>query len=234
MRLFLFDVDGTLIDGAGSGRRALERAFAEVFGLPRVPDVQGQVTFNGALDGQIHRQMAAHLGIEEARLEDGRARLLERYVHHLRFTRAENGGGRVLPGVRTLLGALSARRDARLGLLTGNVEAGARVKLEPHGLNDYFATGGFGDDGDSRAEVARVARERLQALAGVTVPPRDVVVIGDSPRDVECGRANGFTTLAVGTGWTSWGELEAARPDHLLRDLSHTEDILSRLWPGSD
>jgi phosphoglycolate phosphatase-like HAD superfamily hydrolase len=229
MRLLLFDVDGTLIDGAGSGRRALELAFAEVFDLAQVPDVQGRVQFSGALDTHIHRDIAALLGINPQRLAAARVELLERYVFHLRQTSQEAGGGQVLPGVRELLADLAGRPGVRVGLLTGNIEAGARVKLEPHDLNHYFPTGGFGEDGPTRADVARVAWQRLEAMAVGLVPASRVVVLGDSSRDVACGRANGFRTLAVGTGWTPWDELAAAEPDHLVRDLSDTEDILARL-----
>jgi phosphoglycolate phosphatase-like HAD superfamily hydrolase len=135
----------------------------------------------------------------------------------------------LLPGVEPLLRDLHRRREVLLGLLTGNIEPGARVKLEPHGLNRYFSTGGFGGDGHDRAEVARVARRRLEALSGEEVPPPAVFVVGDSCRDVECGRANGYSTIAVATGWTPRGELEAAGPDLLLEDLSDAGRFLEHV-----
>ena len=113
--------------------------------------------------------------------------------------------------------------------MTGNIEAGARIKLEAHGLNPYFAAGGFGDDGPTRAAVAKVAVERVAGDLETPILPRQVMVIGDSELDVECGRRNGFRTLAVVTGWTSRQVLAAAGPDHLVEDLSRTEEILGIL-----
>ena len=232
MGLILFDIDGTLIDGRGVGRRALERAFADVFDLPGIPDVSGRVLFNGALDPDIHRDMAALLGLAPGMLAERRERLHESYLQHLRATAREGPGARVLPGVRELLEQLDARDDVVLGLLTGNVEAGARLKLEPHGLNRYFSAGGFGEDGPTRADVARAAVRRLAPRWGGAPEPGQVMVVGDSVRDVECGRANGYRTLAVQTGWTSREELSAAGPDHLLPDLAGTEPLIRLLIGG--
>jgi phosphoglycolate phosphatase-like HAD superfamily hydrolase len=228
----LFDVDGTLIHGFGIGRRALELAFVEVFSLRDVPDVRGHVNFNGALDPAIHAAIARLLKIRPETLAARRGELERAYVSHLRRTSREPGASRVLPGVEALLRDLHQRREVCLGLLTGNIEAGARVKLETHRLNRYFATGGFGGDGADRAEVARVAYGRLEALSGTTVSPSAVFVVGDSCRDVECGRANGFSTVAVATGWTSRRELEAAGPDLLLEDLSDADRFLQHVGLG--
>ena len=135
----------------------------------------------------------------------------------------------MLPGVEALLRRLHRRREIRLGLLTGNIERGARVKLETHRLNGYFPTGGFGADGRTRAEVARVACGRLEALSGEKVPPSSVFVVGDSRADVECGRTNGYSTIAVATGWTPRRELEEAGPDLLMEDLGDTRRFLQHV-----
>jgi phosphoglycolate phosphatase-like HAD superfamily hydrolase len=230
VRFILFDIDGTLIDGSGIGRRALERAFADVFDMDAVPDVAGRVTFNGALDPDIHRQMAEVLGLAPEQLERLRDELHARYLHHLRSTARQGPGSRVLPGVRALLERLAGRSDVALGLLTGNIEAGARLKLEPHDLNRFFPTGGFGEDGPTRADVARAAVGRLARRNGGEAPaPGRVLVVGDSIRDVECGRANGYRTLAVQTGWTPREELAAAGPDLLVADLSETDELMGHL-----
>ena len=229
MKFILFDVDGTLIHALGIGRRALERAFAEVFSLRDVPDVQGRVNFSGALDPAIHAAIAGLLGIPPERLAAHREALERSYVSHLRRTSRQPGDSRVLPGVESLLRDLHRRREASLGLLTGNIEPGARLKLEPHRLNRYFPTGGFGGDGETRADVARVACRRLEALSGVKVPLSSVFVVGDSCRDVECGQANGYSTIAVATGWTSRRDLEAAGPDLLLEDLGDAGRFLEHV-----
>jgi phosphoglycolate phosphatase len=136
---------------------------------------------------------------------------------------------RVLPGVRPLLERLAHRGNVHLGLLTGNVEAGARAKLAPFGLNAYFPTGGFGSDHGDRREVARHAAARVARHAGREVPPDRVVVIGDTENDVDCARANGFRAVAVLTGWCSREALASAGPDALLEDLADLEASLRAL-----
>ena len=232
MRLVLFDIDGTLIRGPGSGRLALERAFTDVFGLPAVPSVEGQVTFNGALDPDIIREVAALLGIDQKRLVAARRELHQRYVDHLGEVLREGPSSTVLPGVRPLLARLEERADFATGLLTGNIEPGAREKLRPHGLNRFFPAGGFGGDGATREDVARVAWHRMQRLVERQIAAKSVWVVGDSLRDVECGRANGFRTAAVATGWTSRETLRAAGPDLLLDDLVGTAALLRQFEAG--
>ena len=229
MRLVLFDVDGTLIDADGSGRRALAKAFAETFALGEPPDLAGRVRFSGELDPVIHREIARLLGISNRHMEAGRERLLASYLAHLETASRRPGKSRVLPGVRPLLARLHATKDLRLGLVTGNVAAGARIKLAPHQLNPFFPAGGFGEDGPDRAAVARIAVERVAGGSAGTVEPGMVTIIGDSERDVECGRSNGYRTLAVASGWTSWQELAAARPDHLVADLAATGALVEIL-----
>ncbi len=188
----------------------------------------GHVRFDGALDMAIHADMARHLGIEPALLEARRERLQATYLSHLQRTCAAQGGGRVLPGVPALLETLHGREDVAMGLITGNIRAGARAKLEPHGLNRFFTEGGFGDDASSRAEVARIALARV--AAGRPLPDSDrVVVVGDSERDVQCGRANRYRTVAVATGWTGTAALRAENPDAMVEDLSDTHRMLGIL-----
>jgi len=141
----------------------------------------------------------------------------------------ERGNGRVLPGIVALLRSLSGRDDVLVGLLTGNVRAGARVKLGHFGLDEYFAFGGFGDLHLDRDDVAREAlAEVQQRLNGFLVPER-VWVIGDTPLDVRCARAIGARAAAVATGWHSVDELAAHDPDLLLCDLSDATEVLNRL-----
>ena len=234
MQVILFDVDGTLIRGDGTGRRSLELAFSETFDLCDVGPVTRHVRFSGVLDPVIHSEMAAALGLAPALLAERHEAFMASYLANLAPACRRDTTGHVLPGVLDLLDCLQTLPGVHLGLVTGNVEAGARIKLEEFGLNPYFPTGGFGDDGPTRATVAHKAATRVAASLPDAVPAEQVVVIGDSELDVECGRSNGFRTLAVATGWTSREELAAARPDHLVDDLSHTEKILSLLIPAEE
>lgn len=229
MRVILFDVDGTLIRGAGTGRKALEHAFAATFGVEDVARATRVVRFSGVLDPAIHADMASCLGIPAALLAARREALVDTYLARLRREVQRDATGHVLPGVQDLLDRLRGRSDILLGLVTGNLEAGARIKLEAHGLNPYFASGGFGQDAPTRAEVTRVAVERVLRAAEAAREAEQVTVIGDSELDVEAGRSNGFRTVAVATGWTSAADLAAAGPDHLLENLDADGGILEIL-----
>jgi phosphoglycolate phosphatase-like HAD superfamily hydrolase len=142
---------------------------------------------------------------------------------------ASAGNYRVLDGVEALLPVLAARPDVFLALGTGNLEAGARLKLERSGLNSYFAIGGFGSDAEDRAEVLRIGVRRAEEKAGRRFDPRDVFVVGDTPHDVAAGRALGAVTVAVGSGHASREELLAAGPDHFLVSLADKEAFLGLL-----
>jgi phosphoglycolate phosphatase-like HAD superfamily hydrolase len=225
--LVLFDVDGTLVDTAGAGRRALQAAFEAVHGLTGVAARTARVEFSGKTDPAIVAEMCAALALPET--ADGE--VFERA--YLAALTAEMGRHdprrRVLPGVLPLLEALAARPRVHLGLLTGNVEAGARAKLAPFGLNPFFPTGGYGSDHADRREVARCAAARVAGHAGCDLGAAAVVVVGDTELDVDCARAHGFRAVAVLTGWCSREALEAAAPDVLLPDLSDLETALRAL-----
>jgi phosphoglycolate phosphatase-like HAD superfamily hydrolase len=141
-----------------------------------------------------------------------------------------DGSYHVPPGLRVLLKRLSRDPRVLLGLGTGNMERGARIKLEPSGFNAYFLFGGYGSDSFHRPVLLKKAVRRAERLAGKTLHPDDVFVIGDTPLDVAAGRKAGFKTVAVGTGYTPWRELKASRPDHLAKDFRDVRRWLS--WFG--
>ena len=137
----------------------------------------------------------------------------------------------VLPGIPELLEQLSRWEDALVGLGTGNLEAGARAKLERSQLLPYFRFGGYSTDGEDRADVLRMGIRRGEALAGGPVPLNHVFIIGDHQRDVAAGKAIGARTVAVATGHMKSHELAQSHPDFLFEDLSRSRDVLSTLIP---
>jgi len=219
--LVLFDIDGTLVDTAGAGRRAIERAFTEVLQVDGSAAWSTGIAFAGMTDWSIFDALTAASGVTPARAASSRDALVDCYVRELEAEMATpDPRRRVLRGVTALIERLIERADITLGLLTGNLERGARVKLEPFGLNRYFDTGGFGSDHRERADVARIAHERLTAATSKRFDPDRVFVIGDTDQDVACAHANGFRAIAVEAGWGSRDSLLAAGPEFLFPDLS--------------
>ena len=223
-RLVLFDIDCTLIDGHGAGKRAVLRALREVYGAEG--DL-GDYSFHGRTDPGIVRDLAALWTTTERSDGDGDADAIEerleaclaRYVELLREELAE-GSVEVLPGVRHLVTALAADRRAVLGLLTGNVEAGARLKLASTGLLPLFKVAAYGSDSRDRPELPAVAVKRAEALTSRRFAGKAIVIIGDTPADVTCGAHLGVKAIGVATGRYSVRELAAYAPDLIYEDLS--------------
>lgn len=219
MKIVLFDIDGTLIRSGGAGKAALEGALRDQFGLSEVLD---GVPYAGRTDRAIIRDLMQWHGIDPT--PENQTRLQMQYLARLPSC-LQRYGGVVLPGVPALLASLHRRPSILVGLLTGNMQRGAQLKLEHFGLWHYFAFGGYGDFSEDRNEVARQAYQAALDHARQSIPPEDVWIIGDTPHDIACARAIGAHVLAVGTGWTSLAELEACQPDCLLADLSE-----AKLW----
>lgn len=222
--LLLFDVDGTLLTAGEAPRRALAEAMTAVWGTP------GPVTdhdFSGKTDPQIVRELLAREGLPGDVVERGLERALDLYVDRLLVHLRDDPEAGLLPGVAELVPALAREPRAALALLTGNVAAGARVKLGRFGIWTHFATGAFGSDDAERNRLPAVALERARARWGVAFPPERVFVIGDTPLDIAAGRAVGAVTVAVDTG-RSRGRLSEHGPDHLLPDLAGWR---TTLWP---
>jgi phosphoglycolate phosphatase-like HAD superfamily hydrolase len=223
MHVCLFDVDGTLLLGDGAGRAALEAALESEFGLSGPLE---RVSFAGRTDRAITGELLSRNGVDPD--ESTHSRCVRAYLEHLPAHLVRRSG-KVLPGVVPLLDALTSRGDVALGVLTGNLRAGARLKLAHFGLDRYFAFGGYGDDHHDRCDVARAALADAERHLGFAPAADRVWVIGDTPEDVRCGRAIGARVVAVATGFASVDELEAAGPDHLLRDFADPEPFLRLL-----
>jgi len=218
-KLILFDVDGTLIDTAGAGKRAMEVAFHEVFGVDGFERADS-VEYAGCTDPTIFDAVAVQLEVDLGAYRERKRTLVDCFVEALRTEMArQDERRRVLPGVRPLLENLDARPAVHLGLLTGNTERGARVKLESFDLNRFFLDGGFGSDDPDRGRIARIACHKLSERTGIPFAARDVTVVGDTHHDVACARVNGYRSVAIDTGWVPREKLEQAGPDVLLPDL---------------
>jgi phosphoglycolate phosphatase-like HAD superfamily hydrolase len=226
MRLLLFDIDGTLVDTRGSGLAALLDAVEDVFQVPResVPALD----LAGATDGAVLRTLFQHLG----RVDDlhTRQRYLECYVQHLeRRLCGDAFAGVCLPGVMGLMAELARLPEVRLGLLTGNVRAGADRKLKRFELERFFEEGAFGDDADDRNLLGPVAVQRFEKRLGKPIPVEEVIVIGDTVKDVACARALGARCLAVATGVQGRTGLLESGAWHCLDDLQNTDQVVNLL-----
>lgn len=223
-RLFLFDIDGTLITSGGAGETALIKAMETRFGVKE--DFKG-ITLAGATDAIIAKALLEKHGLEVS--PENSAALLDTYLHHL-----ESGvpahAGKVLPGITAVLDALRARPDAVLALLTGNLRKGAEIKLAHYGVWDYFEFGAFADDHHDRNELGKFARTRATEKHGAEFQPEQIFVIGDTPKDIECGRAIGARTVAIATGIYDRETLAAHSPDFLFDDFLDTPAVLAALF----
>jgi phosphoglycolate phosphatase-like HAD superfamily hydrolase len=217
----LFDIDGTLLASGGAGKAALELAFTEIFGIA----LRVQIPYSGRTDRAIARDLLRSHEIDDS--HDNWQRLLAGYLARLPDS-LNRHNGRVLPGILAVLAALRQRADVAIGLLTGNVRAGARVKLGHYGLFDHFAFGGFGDHHFDRDDVAREALDAVRSHLGQTAP-KQIWVIGDTPLDVQCARAIGAKVVAVATGIHTLEQLRDAQPDLTLADLADPRPFLERL-----
>ena len=226
MRLVLFDVDGTILTARGAGRRALAAALASVYGTEG--DIE-RYDLRGRTDPRIVFDLMEGAGLTREAVRERLGDCFEAYARGLMAEIGDGSGVVTLPGIAELVRRLAGDAGALLGLLTGNIEEGARIKLEPTGLRPYFRVGAYGSDHLDRRQLPSLAARRAQALVGIGFRPDEVLVIGDTPRDIECARHFGAVAVAVATGLYPRHELEAERPDLLFDDFSDVESALARL-----
>lgn len=226
MRLLLFDVDGTLITAKGAGRQALGQALRAVYGSAGPID---DYDFRGKTDPQIVSGLMRAAGLSETAIRAGLAEALGAYVNELETLVQRNARVQVLPGVADVLRELSRRPEVLVGLLTGNIERGAQVKLRPTGLLPFFRLGAYGSDDADRRRLPAVACARAEQLTGHAVAFDRVTIIGDTPLDVDCARSCGARAVAVATGQHRPEELTACGPDLLFPDLADVPAVLRAL-----
>lgn len=229
MRLFLFDVDGTLLNAHGAGRIALARALEATYGTAgsiRTFDTRGKT------DPQIVIEVMRAADVPDAVIRSRLETFFEAYLRSLE-TLIDNGHPvEAMPGIPQVVEALGTRDDALVGLLTGNIEQGAQIKLRPTGLLPFFRIGAFGSDDPDRRHLPAIARQRARALVRRDVPFGQITIIGDTPLDVDCALACGARAVAVATGQHSPEELATCFPDLLLPDFSNVQAALQALTQG--
>jgi phosphoglycolate phosphatase-like HAD superfamily hydrolase len=227
VKLVLFDIDGTILLTDGAGRRAMEGAMAAVYGSTGASTYR----YDGKTDRQIAREQMREAGFDDATIS---ARMDTLFAEYERRLRAELEGDRSLArlcaGVEPLLDALEARDDAMLGLLTGNIEQGARHKLRAVGIDfARFRVNAFGSDHEERPQLPAVAQRRARELAGVDLSGDRIVIIGDTPADIHCGRALGVRAIGVATGRYSVDDLAAHGPAAVFATLEDTEAVVAAM-----
>lgn len=214
MKLILFDIDGTLVRTGGAGVKAFARAFQVEFGLH---DGSEKLKFAGRTDVSLVREFFSHHNIEpDATHFD---RFFKTYLTLLEEIILDCKGG-VCPGIHDFIAGLRGLPDPPLiGLLTGNIRNGAKIKLSHYKLWDEFAFGAFADDHEERDHIAAIAKKRGEEMLKTNLRGEDVLVIGDTPLDIRCARAIGAKVLAVATGGSKLHELHSHNPDWAVEDL---------------
>ena len=225
-KLVLFDIDGTLVLTGGAGLRAMNRACAEIAGSV---EALADIPVAGRTDCIILTDVVAKLG--RALDEELLVELRDRYLEHLReeIDRPGRGVKAVMPGVRDLLDALSARDDVFVALLTGNFEEGARIKLGHFDLWRYFRCGAYGDDSADRNALVPFAVERARRHGLPELAAEHILVVGDTPHDVACAHAVGALPVGVATGGFNVEQLRQSGAAIVFEDLTDTEAFLELL-----
>lgn len=223
MQLILFDIDGTLLRTKGPGRESTRAAMLEVFGSCGSLDSH---IFGGKTDWQTLVELLAEAGVTSDHIEQQMSVYEVALARHL--TRIINDYPALpCPGALDVVHTLRQHDDVLIGIVTGNASTTAPIKLRAAGFDpDWFPVGAYGSEAMNRDHLPAIALERALRHTGQTIMPEDVIVIGDTPADIACARALGAVAVAVQTGSSSRDELLAAKPDHLLEDLTTFLDLL--------
>jgi len=216
VQLLLFDVDQTLINTGGAGLRALDRACLQLFGIPNaMQDIRPHGKTDPAIAREILRVRLNKTAAEIGQIDS----ILDVYLSYLKQEVQLSPNYRVLPGIVSVLDESLSRNDVMLGLATGNIELGARIKLDRGELNPYFSFGGFGSDSEDRTELVRKAAGKAAARSGKPISPSETYVIGDTPLDIDAGNRAGFKTVGVATGSYSIEELLDSGATFAIQDF---------------
>ncbi len=227
-RLLLFDIDGTLIRSNGAGRLTLAYALEKLFGTTGPVE---SYNMSGKTDPRIITDLLTAAGISGKEVENRLPAIYELMAEHGQDIFAEKG---IAPcvGVIELLAQLNAREDVLLGLLTGNAQLTAPLKLAAAGIDPLqFKVGAYGSDAMDRNDLPAVGIARANQLTGGQFDGNNTIIIGDTPADILCARAGKATAVAVASGWHSATTLAEYQPDHLFDNFGDTETVLQALLP---
>lgn len=225
-RLVLFDIDETMISSDGAGRRAISRVLNEHY---QIEPHHLNIPMSGKTDPQILTEILSASAVPLHEINDAIPVVIEKYLGLLQEEIVASKYYIVHDGVYILLEAIAAHPDMYLGLLTGNVERGARMKLDHFDLNKHFELGAYGSDSANRLDLPAVAVERARQLFKIHFQPDEVVIIGDSVNDVLCAKGYNAKCIAVNTGKTSWAQLQAANPEYLFKSLADTQAVMDAI-----
>lgn len=225
--LILFDIDETMVSSDGAGRRALEAAMSAV--LKKPISSEGH-SLSGKTDPQICREILSSQGYSDEQITESLDSIYEAYVPLLEEEVRTAREFRIHTGVVELLDRLKALPEAYLGLLTGNIERGARIKLKPFNLNQYFSFGAFGSDSHNRMDLPKVAHDRAATLFKQPFTVADIVIIGDARNDVLCAQGYGAKSVAVCTGKTPKETLVELKPNYLFDNLGDTDKVIEAIF----
>ncbi len=226
MKVLLFDIDGTILRTGGAGRRTMDRIFLELWG---VPDAFEGTRADGKTDPMIFREMLEQHGVRVEDAESAIAEIQRRYEAGF-ADEMRDSPAVLMPGIEAVLDAVANRDDVAVGLVTGNLETTARIKVEHFGLGHHFPFGAYSSDSPARRDLPPVAVSRAEALRGRAIGlGRHVIVIGDTPHDVDCALHNGCTAVGVGAAGWSAAELADAGAHAVLDDLADLDAVLAAL-----
>ena len=220
-KLLLFDIDGTLISTHGIPRKAMGEVLMQRYENFNYDD---GFNFSGRTDWEIVEHLLRFDGRDIT--NDVIHSILASFALELVVHLANGKKPLIYPGVVELLDRLRQNKQIHLGLVTGNILQGAKIKLSSAGLWDYFPVGGYGDDARHRSDLPPIAIKRAQEHYNISFDESDIWIIGDSPRDVACAKDNRLRSLAVSTGWTEYEVLEQCQPDYLVTDLSALDRLI--------
>jgi len=223
MRLLLFDIDGTLVNTGGAGVESLKMTVRNRF---RTEDDLRDIEIAGKTDRAIIRDILCKYQVDPT--EENITSFAREYIDGLPLCLSRTRG-RVLPGIQQVLERLKPQPHIVLALLTGNLQEGARLKLQHYGLWDFFEFGAFADDHYDRNQLGAFARKRAQLKHGHDFDAADIDVIGDTNHDIACGKAFGARTIAVATGSWSRERLQGCAPDFWFDDFSDADDVIEKL-----
>ncbi|QSR88527.1 HAD family hydrolase [Methylacidiphilum caldifontis] len=220
--IFLWDIDGTLIQTGGSGVIAIFRTIKELYNLELSPD---EIDYRGRTDLMIAMQVLKRCAVPFS------SKNLSLYRNHyfriLQEEMTKNHKGTLCPGILDILKTLDQIPTVKMGLLTGNFKKAAQIKLSYYRLWTYFSFGIFGDLHESRNYLAQLAADLVKGITGSVIENKNIWVIGDTPHDVLCAKSAGFSSIAVSTGGYSQEQLKQFYPDYLFANFSSLSDFLS-------